>query len=64
MFKDNTKRIKEHKLTQALDEIAQKTGCNSIRFGIQGSGRIRMAKEHRSPCYTTQWDDIPTAVIK
>ena len=64
MFKDNTKRIKEHKLTQALDEIAQKTGCNSIRFGIQGSGRIRMANEHRSPCYTTQWDDIPTAVIK
>ena len=64
MFKDNTKRIKEHKLTQALDEITQKTGCNSIRFGIQGSGRIRMANEHRSPCYTTQWDDIPTAVIK
>ena len=64
MFKDNTKRIKEHKLTQALDEIAQKTGCNSIRFGIQGNGRIRMANEHRSPCYTTQWDDIPTAVIK
>lgn len=64
LFSDNKYRQKELSLTKALDDITAKAGYNSIRFGVQGSGKIRMANEHRSPCYTTQWSDIPTATIK
>lgn len=64
LFGNNRDREKELNLTKALDDITVKAGYNSIRFGIQGSGRIRMANEHRSPCYTTQWGEIPTAKIK
>lgn len=64
LFGNNDDRIRERNLTRALDDIVAKTGHHTIRFGIQGSGQIRMANEHRSPCYTTSWHDIPTAKIK
>lgn len=64
LFSDGKDRQKELNLTKALDDIATKTGHNAIRFGVQRSGRILMANEHRSPCYTTSWHDIPTVKIK
>ena len=64
LFSSNYDREKENKLTKALDEIAIKSGYDSIRFGVQGSGKIKANNEHRSPCYTTDWNDIPTVVIK
>ena len=64
LFTAEGDRTKDSRLTKVLDEITAKAGSDSIRFGAQGSGRIRMANEHCSPCYTTRWEDIPTATIK
>lgn len=64
LFDDNFRRAKESNLTKAMDEITTKIGSGTIRLGAQGKGRILMSNEHRSPCYTTRWEDIPVITLK
>lgn len=64
LFEDGTIREREINLNRAIDEINNRIGAGAIKFGIQGSGEIKMSKEHQSPRYTTHWDEIPTVKIK
>ena len=64
LFDDNFRRAKESNLTKAMDEITTKIGSGTIRLGAQGKGRILMSNEHRSPCYTTRWEEIPVITLK
>lgn len=64
LFDDVQSRRREENLTRAIDEISDKIGKGFVRFGVQGSGQVLSSNEHRSPCYTTRWEDIPTVKIK
>ena len=64
LFDDGQKRQRDERLTRAIDEISDRIGQGTVRFGVQGSGQVLSSHEHRSPCYTTRWDDIPTVKIK
>ena len=63
LFSDTQSREREQRLSSAMDEITRKIGTGSIKFGVQGTGEILMSKEHRSPCYTTRWEEIPLVKI-
>ena len=46
-------------ISEAIDALSSAYGRGVVRFGTQGDGRLRAAKEHQSPHYTTQWEDLP-----
>ena len=64
LFADEAAEAKDARLSASIDEIKRSFGSQSILFGIQGDGRIKMAREHQSPHYTTLWSDIPPASVK
>lgn len=64
LFDDGERRAKQSRLNNAMDEITRKIGQGSIRFCVQGDGKILASNEHRSPNYTTRWEDIPIVNIK
>ena len=64
MFEDAAAADKEARLSGAIDSINRSYGPGSILLGVQGDGRIKMAREHQSPHYTTLWDDIPCAKVQ
>jgi DNA polymerase V len=51
----------EHqKLLKQIDQFNQKTGLDSIRIASTGIKRNwSMKREHKSPSYTTKWQDFP-----
>lgn len=57
---DNTDRCKLGRLTKAMDSINNIHGSDSIHFAIQSMSKDdwKIAKEHRSPCYTTNIKDV------
>lgn len=63
MFDAQT-QAQHHRLMSAVDAINRKTGCNSVVVASQGLGQVLSSSDHRSPRYTTHWDELPTAVIK
>ena len=61
---DTTDRNRSHKLMQTIDSINNTLGRDSIIIASQGFGDIKMRHEHRSPRYTTDWNDLPTVTVK
>jgi len=51
------------RLMQALDDVNHTFGRGTLRLAVAGSGHPRwvMKSEHRSPRYTTRWDEVPVA---
>ena len=53
------------KLMQALDQVNDRFGKRTLLLGssglTQGSDTWGMRQVRRTPCYTTRWDDVPTA---
>ena len=51
---------KTDKFMGLLDHINQKMGQGKLRYAIEGYEKDwRMQSSHRSPCYTTHWDELP-----
>lgn len=59
LFRDMEAGEKDARLSQALDDINGIYGRGTVRFGVQGDGRVLSSHEFRSPCYTTRWTDLP-----
>ena len=64
LFEDKAASSREARVSGAIDSINRTWGPGSILLGVQGDGRIRMAREHQSPHYTTLWEDIPGVTVK
>ena len=64
LFCDEAAMERDERLSQSIDAINSSYGKVTVRFGVQGEGTIRMAREHQSPHYTTLWSDIPSASVK
>ena len=51
---------KTGKFMELLDHINQKMGQGKLRYAIEGYEKDwQMQSSHRSPCYTTRWDELP-----
>lgn len=61
---DTRDHARQHRLMSAIDSINGSMGRDSIIIASQGFGDIKMRHEHRSPRYTTDWDDLPTVTVK
>lgn len=59
LFRDVEAGEKDARLSQVLDDINGIYGRGTVRFGVQGDGRVLSSHEFRSPCYTTRWTDLP-----
>jgi DNA polymerase V len=46
---------------QAMDQVNLKMGSGTLRPAANGTrpGHWKMAQDHRSPRYTTRWDELP-----
>jgi DNA polymerase V len=53
-----------NRLMQAVDTINKRCGENRLVIASQGLNGVHSTSDHRSPRYTTRWDEIPTAKIK
>ncbi|MDR2115247.1 MAG: Y-family DNA polymerase [Planctomycetaceae bacterium] len=59
------KRNQEERLMKSVDQINQMLGKGKLFFGSQGMKQNwRGASEHRSPEYTTCWDELPVVMAK
>lgn len=56
---DQVDRSKLDQLSVAMDRINHRYGRGSIRFAVQGKEKWQPKAEHKSPCYTTRWEDLP-----
>jgi DNA polymerase V len=52
--------LKQDKLMMVMDQINRKQGRSTIHFASCGGydHNWAMKSQHRSPCYTTRWDEI------
>ncbi len=48
----------------ARSNEAKAFGRGAVLLGSQGSGEIKMSREHQSPHYTTLWSDIPKTSVR
>ncbi|MBQ9405317.1 MAG: Y-family DNA polymerase [Desulfovibrio sp.] len=57
---------KRRELMTALDKINAKHGRDTVRFAAEGlQGQVwKMKQNKRSPRYTTEWEELPTAYCK
>ncbi len=58
---DTTDRSRSNDLMQALDRINARMGSHAVRYaamGLSGRPSWRGACSHRSPAYTTEWDQL------
>ncbi len=54
---------KSASLMIAMDDINRKLGRRTVHSAAEGFGQPwRMKQEHKSPRYTTSWDELPVAV--
>jgi len=52
-------------LMGVLDGVNRKMGCGTLHTARQGfSQPWRMKQEHKSPAYTTRWDELPVVTIQ
>lgn len=50
---------RRHNLMKAIDEINRKFGKDTVRFGcVQTEGSWKMKQIRKSPCYTTNWQEL------
>jgi DNA polymerase V len=53
---------KSAKLMAALDVLNQRFGSDTVSVGSVGLHKQwAMRREHKTPCYTTRWSDVPVA---
>ena len=64
LFCDEEAAERDSRISRSIDEISHIYGPGTLRFGIQGDGHIKNAREHQSPHYTTLWSDIPKVSVK
>jgi DNA polymerase V len=64
LFEDAESAGREARLSASIDAIHRHFGSGALLFGAQGDGKIRNAREHQSPHYTTLWADIPKVTVK
>ncbi|MGC4033707.1 MAG: Y-family DNA polymerase [Tepidisphaeraceae bacterium] len=63
-------REQSHRLMTTLDEINQRFGRGAVRlgsaspFGLNPCRTWHLRSDHRSPRYTTRWEELPTATAK
>ena len=57
---DNTDRERHSRLMAVMDSINRREGRNTVGLASQSLDGIKMNREHLSPCYTTDWNDIIT----
>lgn len=57
--KPDPQHLNQKRVLKAVDALNRKLGRDKIRIAIQGYG-WQPSQAHRSPCYTTRWEDIPT----
>ena len=52
---------RDDRLMQAMDQVNLKMGSGTLRPAANGTRprNWKMAQEHRSPRYTTRWDELP-----
>ncbi|WP_142849753.1 Y-family DNA polymerase [Telmatospirillum sp. J64-1] len=56
---------KPDSLMSALDRIESRFGRGGVRFGLaRPDAPWRMRQAMRSPCWTTRWEDVPTARLE
>lgn len=55
---DEVDHEKQSKLMSVIDSINKKNGHSTISLATESMEGIKMHREHLSPCYTTDWDDI------
>jgi DNA polymerase V len=57
---DARNRERAMQLMQTMDEINLKMGKDAIKFAAEGLKQLwKMRSQHRSPNYTTCWEDLP-----
>lgn len=56
---DQVDRPKLDQLSAVMDRLNNRYGRGSIRFAVQGKEKWQPKADHKSPCYTTRWDEIP-----
>lgn len=62
LFDDNVMDEKKEKLQTAIDRVNGRHGRATIRTGTMNlTGGWQMKREHKSPNYTTAWDELPVA---
>lgn len=64
LFEETSRVECGQKLTSALDAINGTFGKGTVRFAVQGSGRVKSFSERQSPHYTTLWSDLPVVSVK
>ena len=64
LFQDETAVRREASLSGAIDRINRSFGPGAILLGVQGDGKVKNAREHQSPHYTTLWTDLPSAKVQ
>ncbi|WP_371264903.1 DUF4113 domain-containing protein [Nitrosomonas communis] len=53
---------KSARLMSVMDQLNQKYGRNTVSvFSVGGQKTWSMRREIMSPCYTTEWSDVPIA---
>lgn len=57
---DTVDREKHARLMSTIDNINRRNGRYTIGMASQSLDGIKMNREHLSPCYTTDWNDIIT----
>ncbi|WP_444896958.1 Y-family DNA polymerase [Microbulbifer sp. SSSA005] len=56
--------IRSGETMQAIDQINQRFGRGTLFLGAEGiDKKWKMRQEHRSPAYTTQWDQLPEITV-
>ncbi|HEX8247636.1 MAG TPA: Y-family DNA polymerase [Pyrinomonadaceae bacterium] len=56
---DDERFQRQHNLMKAIDEINRKFGKDTVRFaGVQTEGNWKMKQTRKSPCYTTNWNEL------
>ena len=60
---DEVDREKHDKLMHAMDQINEKQGQRSVMVATAGFDGIKMNRNHLSPNYTTDWNDILTIKV-
>ncbi|AXJ00925.1 DNA polymerase V [Cyclonatronum proteinivorum] len=62
LFVDQDMLTRKKKLANAVDAVNQKMGRNKLIYAVNGIEQAwTMKQEHKSPGYTTRWDELPVA---
>ena len=64
LFADSSAAERSARLAAALDSVNSAFGPGTLRFAVQGDGKVFAARDHQSPHYTTLWSDIPKVTVK